>query len=300
MSSRRARLFNAMLKVALKTAWTSRTTVADIRRLVRRFDRIFGAGKTRASVVGVDAAGVKCQWIKADGVDDSRVLFYIHGGGFAVHLPRLYGKVAAQLSKQFDAAVLLIDYRLAPEYPFPAAPDDCLAVYEWLLNRHSIEPGQLIIAGDSAGGQLALATMLMAKAAGFPMPAAAWLLSPAVKCDWDDDTRQRFAEVDDPMFNQHSLDLMTHYFVDADRSDFRISPINGDLTGLPPILIESGELEFLSDQPELFASKARMAGVDVEAKVWPGVPHVFQLFNFLPEARLARDEALAFIKARVA
>jgi monoterpene epsilon-lactone hydrolase len=209
-------------------------------------------------------------------------------------MPRLYAKFAADLGKRLNARVLLIDYRLSPEHPFPAAPDDCLTVYRWLLQQPGIEPGQIMIAGDSAGGNLTLVTMLLAKQAGLPLPAAGWAISPAVDCDWSHSSLEELQAID-PMFSTHALDIMVPYFGNSDRSDFRISPIKGDLAGLPPLLIEAGGDEMFREHPAMMARRARAAGVTVKDQVWDGMPHVFQAFPFIPEAQDARERACRFL-----
>jgi acetyl esterase/lipase len=296
VSSRRSRAFVALLRKSQRSLWTSDFTVPDIRRRIQRLDKLVGIGRNPARIETTHANGIQCEWVRAAGISGTRVLMYIHGGGFALHCPQMYAKAAAKFSEMFDAAVLVIDYRLAPEYPFPAAPDDCLATYRWLVDNLNVDPGRLLVAGDSAGGNLALVTLLMAKKAGLPMPAAAWAISPSVDCNFDAREIERLSSMQDPMFNEHSLRLLDPYFGDNDRSDYRISPINGELSGLPPIRIEAGGLEFLASHPNRFKRRAEASGVTVEAEVWPGMPHCFQFFGFLPEAREARQKAHAFFE----
>jgi monoterpene epsilon-lactone hydrolase len=295
MASYRVRAFETLLKVAIRSAW--RPDVASVPRIRERLafiDALFPKHPRGASVSRIDADGVPCDWVTANGADSGRVLLYIHGGGFSVNLPRLYAGFAADLSARLQARVLLVDYRLAPEHPFPAAPDDCLTAYRWLLQQAGVEPGEMMIAGDSAGGNLILVTLLMAKQAGLPMPAAGWAISPGVDCDWSHGSLEELQAVD-PMFSTQALDLMTPYFGDTDRTDFRVSPINGDLAGLPPLLIEAGGKEMFREHPAMFAGRARAAGVKVEDRVWFGMPHVFQAFGFLPEAQKARRRACRFL-----
>jgi epsilon-lactone hydrolase len=295
MASYRTRAFEALLKVGIRSAWRSDVvSVSHIRERVAFMDAMFRTSPRGATVVSVDADGVPCDWVTASGANNERVLLYIHGGGFSVHLPRLYASFAADLSARLQARVLLVDYRLAPEHPFPAAPEDCLATYRWLLEQPGVEPDQVMIAGDSAGGNLTLVTLLMAKQAGLPMPAAAWAISPGVDCDWSHGSLEELQALD-PMFSTQALNLMNPYFGDADRDDFRISPVNGDLSGLPPMLLEAGGKEMLREHPAIFARRARAAGVPVKERVWDGMPHVFQVFPFIPEAQRARRRACRFL-----
>jgi len=193
----------------------------------------------------------------------------------------------------------LIDYRLAPEHPFPAAPNDCLTVYKWLLQSYGVSPGKLCIAGDSAGANLALVTMLMAKDAGLAMPSSAWLMSPGVDCDWSKENYEDM-QGDDPMFTTDALVIMDHYFNGANRKDYRISPIHGQLDGLPPVLIEAGGLEIFRNHPEMLANAANINSTQVTAKVWAEMGHVFQAFGFIPEAEKARREACDYMCGHMA
>jgi len=298
MASYRTRAFEALLKVGIRSAWRSDVvSVPHIRERVAFMDAMFRASPRGAKVIRVDAGGVPCDWVTAHGANTGRVLLYIHGGGFSIHMPRLYASLASDLSARLKARVLLVDYRLAPEHPFPAAPDDCLATYRWLLRQPGVEPEQLMIAGDSAGGNLTLVTLLMAKQAGLPMPAAAWAISPGVDCDWSHSSLEELQALD-PMFSTQALNLMNPYFGDSDRNDFRISPVNGDLSGLPPVLLEAGGKEMLKEHPAMFAERARAAGVTVKERVWDGMPHVFQVFPFIPEAQRARRRACRFLLGR--
>ena len=175
--------------------------------------------------------------------------------------------------------------------------EDCRTAYRWILKNGADGPGELtslVIAGDSAGGNLTLVTMLMAKQAGLPMPAAGWAISPGVDCDWSHSSVEELQAID-PMFSAQALELMTPYFGDVDRRDFRVSPVHGDLAGLPPLLLEAGGKEMFKEHPAMFAERARAAGVSVEDRVWDGMPHVFQAFPFIPEAQHARARACRFL-----
>ena len=299
MTSRTTTLFESGTKVFLRSMWQEGVSIDKIRRRMARLDKMFGFRKPDAVCTPVDADGVPCQWVRANGVDPEtdRVLYYIHGGGFSTHLPRVYTHFTADLSALLGARVLLVDYRLAPEHPFPAAPDDCLSAYRWLTQQTDVDGKKLLIAGDSAGGNLSLVTLLMAKETGLPLPSAGWIISPAVDCDWSHSALEEL-QATDPMFSTQALAIMEPYFGAADRRDPRISPINGDLAGLPPLLIEAGGREMFREQPDIFAGRAREAGASVIAHVWEGMPHCFQVFSFLPEARLARDRACRFMQAQ--
>ena len=299
MVSLRARLLQFVLKICLRSVWKKGAAVDVVRRRAAALDRLFPRPPAGTVVALVNAGGVPCRWASAPGVSPERTLLYFHGGGFSIESPRLHTNFATAIGRGVNARALLVDYRLAPEYPFPAGPDDCLQAYRWLLNQPGVCPSRIVIAGDSAGANLTLVTLLQIKEAGLPMPAAAWALSPGVDCDWSHTNFEELQKLD-PMFTRQALDIMTPYFGDADRSDSRISPINGDLRGLPPMLLEAGEKEMLRDHPPRFAERAQAAGVEVVCRVWQGMPHVFQSFGFLPEAKLARQQACDFLNEHMA
>ena len=299
MVSLRARLLQFVLKIFLRSVWKKGAAVEVVRGRAAALDRLFPRPPAGTVVSPVNADGVPCRWTSAPGVSPERTLLYFHGGGFSVESPRLHTNFATAIGRGINARALLVDYRLAPEYPFPAGPDDCLHAYRWLLHQPGVDPSRIVIAGDSAGGNLALVTLLQIKEAGLPMPAAAWALSPGVDCDWSHTNFEELQKLD-PMFTRQGLDLMAPYFGNSDRSDSRISPINGDLRGLPPILLEAGEKEMFRDHAPRFAERAQAAGVEVVCRVWKGMPHVFQSFGFLPEAKLARQQACDFLNEHMA
>ena len=293
MISIRARMFNFFVRLFIRSAWKAgEYDIGDIRHRVGLLDRLFRVIPRKTTVTPVSE--INGEWVVADSVTGDGVLLYLHGGGFSVHLPRLYRKFAADLSRRLNVRVLIPDYRLAPESPFPAAPQDCLAAYRWLLNQPGVNPDRLWIAGDSAGGNLALVTLQQARDEGLPLPVAGWIISPGVDCDWSHSDLTRLQQID-PMFSVQALTLMDPYFNGADRKDFRISPVNGDLRGLPPLLIEAGDKEMFREHPAIYGEAAREVGSEVTDRTWPHMPHVFQLFGFLPEAKRARERAAKFL-----
>ena len=296
MPSTRAKLFNSVSKVLVRSLWSSDTDAHAMRDRVGKIDRLF---MRNCSVEPVLIEGVAAEWIIPKNSTPERVLYYIHGGGFTSFTPRLYRRLCKDIGSRLNARVLLIDYRLAPEHPFPAAPNDCLTVYKWLLQSYGVSPGKLCIAGDSAGANLALVTMLMAKEAGLAMPSSAWLMSPGVDCDWSNENYEAMQD-SDPMFTTDALAIMDHYFNGADRKDYRISPINGQLDGLPPVLIEAGGLEIFRNHPERLANVANINSAQVTPKVWAGMGHVFQGFGFIPEAKTARRDACEYLRGHMA
>ena len=189
---------------------------------------------------------------------------------------------------------LMVDYRLAPEHCFPAAPDDCHAAYRWLLAQ-GYQPNEIVIAGDSAGGNLALATLQRIKAAGEPMPSCAVLLSPFVDCTLSGESMLS-NEPHDPMFTLSGMLVIRRLYVQPEQfMDPSASPLFADFSGLPPMLIQVGDIEMLRDDAVRTARKAHAAGVAVELEIWEGMPHVFQALTILPQAAAASERIVAYI-----
>jgi acetyl esterase/lipase len=225
-------------------------------------------------------------------------ILYLHGGGYFTGSPQTHRAITGTYAKH-QFRVFAADYRLAPEHPFPAALDDAIAVYKGLLES-GVEPDRLAIAGDSAGGGLALSTLLAIKAAGLPMPVCALLFSPwtdlAATGDSITTNRRR-----DPMLVSHNMAQgATLYLNGEDPKNPLASPLYGDLSGLPPLLIQVGKGEILRDDSTRIADAATAAGVEVDISVWPNMPHVFQVSQFfIPEARQAMQQAIAFFISKL-
>lgn len=240
-------------------------------------------------------AGVPGLDVDVDGATGDGVILYLHGGAYAVGTARTGANLAAPLARRVGVPAVSLEYRLAPEHPFPAAVDDALAAY-----RELVASGQnVVLAGDSAGGGLALATLLAARRAGVQLPAGVVLFSP-----WTDLTLSG-ASMDaenDPLFTRaHLAEPAAQYLGDADPRDELASPLLADLTGLPPLLVQVGSAEILLDDSLRLVARAAAAEVDVSLDVVAGAPHVFQYFaGMLPEADEALDHAAAFLKARLA
>ena len=242
----------------------------------------------------VEAAGVPAEWIVAPGAARDRAILYLHGGGYAIGSIATHRGVLSLLSAASGAAGLALDYRLAPEHPFPAAVEDALAAYRWLLAQ-GIAPGRIAIAGDSAGGGLTVATLVALRDAGDPLPACAVTFSP-----WADlalegasmDARDAL----DPMVHRPGLQQMADwYLAGQDPRHPLASPIHADLAGLPPLLVQVGTAETLYDDAVRLAVRAIEAGTAVTFEPWADLFHVFQLFAMLPEAQEAVRAAGAFI-----
>jgi monoterpene epsilon-lactone hydrolase len=242
------------------------------------------------------AGGVAAEWIDAPNADKNIVLLYLHGGGYAFGSMRTHRVMLAHVSRAAGARVLGLDYRLAPEFPFPAPVEDSVAAYRWLLSQ-GVKPKNIVIGGDSAGGGLMLAALVSLKYLGLPMPAAGVGIS-----SWTDmeATGQSFisnAEVDPSVNRERILTIAKIYMADKDHKAPLASPIHADLTGLPPLLMQVGSIETLLDDTNELAKRAKAAGVHVEVDVWDDMPHVWHHFApILPEAREAIGRIGEFIK----
>ena len=248
----------------------------------------------------VEAGGVSAEWSVAAGVDEAKVVLYVHGGGYVMGSAGSHRDVTGRLSKAAGARVLSLNYRLAPEHPFPAPVDDAVAAYRWLLAQ-GISPGNIAVAGDSAGGGLAIATLLALRDAGEPLPAAGIGISPWVDMEGTGESMTTRAAVDPVVQKEGLLGMAKLYLGDADPKNPLAAPLHADLAGLPPLLLQVGDAETLLDDSTRLAEKARAAGVDVTLKVWDEMPHVWHLFApILPEGRQAIDEIGSFFQARTA
>jgi monoterpene epsilon-lactone hydrolase len=268
----------------------------DVDPSVRAFD---------AEVRKADAAGVPCEWLLAQGSDPDARLLYLHGGGWTAGGLDSHRPLSARLAAATGCAVLAVDYRLAPEHPFPAGLDDCLAAYGWLRANgpRGVAPAKSVfVAGDSAGGSLTLALLLALKQRGLPLPNAAVPISPATDFTASAESfRTRAAR--DPILTggPDAIRLLANVYLQgrAKPEDPLASPLFGDFRGLPPLLFHVGDAEVLLDDSVRAAEKASQAGVDVTLEVWPDMPHVWHAFApFLPEASRAIERIGAFVRAR--
>lgn len=251
------------------------------------------------AVVPVKVGEVRCEWIIDAEADPNRVVLYLHGGGYVLGGLDSYRDICWRLSQLSGMRVLLIDYRLAPEHPFPAAVEDATACYGWLL-AEGYEPESLGIAGDSAGGGLALATMMRLKELKLALPACAALMSPWVDLTNGGDSMASNRDAD-PMLSKETLEFMAHLYVDDEnRRNPHASPLFGDLSEFPPVLIQIGSTEILLSDAIRLADRIRAAGGDVVIDIWPRMPHVWQLFSqWIPESRKALHKLAQFLQLRI-
>ena len=237
------------------------------------------------------ADGLPAEWLIPAAVAPERTLLYLHGGGFVSGSINSHRNLVINIANAAHTRALIIEYRLAPEHPFPAAPDDCLAAYRWVLSE-GVRPEQLIVAGDSSGGCLTLLLLLRLRDLGLPLPATAVCLAPATNLAMTGESYSCNARSDFFLERGHVAYWFRHYLGDHDPCDPQVSPLYADLHGLPPLLIQVGNAELLFSDSTMFVERAREAGVDVTLEILERGQHVEQLAaSILPEAR----EAIAHI-----
>lgn len=252
-------------------------------------------------LTAVEVGEIPCEWVVAPGADSDVRLLYLHGGGFVSGSGGFYLALAAHLSAAARCAVLLPDYRLAPEHPFPAGLEDCVAAHQWLVANGPTGPGKAkatFIAGDSAGGNLTLATLLLLRDRKLPLPAGGIPISPCTDFTL---ASESLKTVDDPIISSRTMpEFRERYLGQTDPANPLASPVFGDYRGLPPLLIQVGEHEMLLDDALRAAKKARSDGLAVQLEVWPGMFHVFQSHEpLLPEARQAFEHIAEFMTAQL-
>jgi acetyl esterase/lipase len=235
--------------------------------------------------------GVPTAEITIAGVEPRHVVLYFHGGVYVIGDAFLAADLASQVGRRVRARVISVDYRLAPEHPYPAAVDDALAAYEALL-QSGVDASNIVFAGESAGGGLAVATLINARDHGLPLPAAAFVMSPMTDLTLAGTTMATRREAD-PLFTRELLqERVNDYTAGQDAALPLMSPIFADLAGLPPLIIQAGTHEVLLDDAVRLAGQAAAANVEVTLEITPGVPHVFQAYSaILDEAAAALDRA---------
>jgi monoterpene epsilon-lactone hydrolase len=263
-------------------------------------DASFGAAPLPegVQVEQLELGGRPAERIVPRGADLTKVLFYLHGGGYCVGSPTSHRALVARMAAAAGVTALVLDYRMAPEHPFPAAVDDALAAYRQIVSH--ADPKSVIIAGDSAGGGLTFATAVAARDAGLPMPAGLVTISPWVNLT---NTGKAYAvkAATDPMINETNINEFADAYLGAqDRKTPLASPLFADLAGLPPVLIQVGSEEVLLSDSTGIAEALGLARVDVTLRIWPEMIHIWHILAFqLAAGRAASDEAAAWIKARL-
>jgi acetyl esterase/lipase len=284
---------------ALRAKLASRPRSDDYRQRRRDIDARGLAYRLAADVAvePVTANGVRAEWTMTPPDARDAALLFLHGGGYVIGSLDSHRHLVAEAGRAAGITALALDYRLAPEHPFPAAVDDALAGYRYLLAR-SLDPGRVAIGGDSAGGGLVVAAMLAIRDAGLPQPACGWCISPWVDMEASGETMTSRAAADPSVQKAGILDMARLYLNGADPRSPLASPIYADLDGLAPLLIQVGATETLLDDALRLAKIAGAADVRVELEIWPEMIHVWHLFHpELDAGRRAIDRGGAFIRA---
>jgi monoterpene epsilon-lactone hydrolase len=245
-------------------------------------------------VTDVDAGGVPAHWLDTPETSPEQILLYLHGGGYTAGSLRSHGPLAAHLGRATGRRVLFSEYRLAPEHKFPAAVDDVRATWRWLVTTHGADPASVAVAGDSAGGGLALTLLQTLRDAGEPLPQGAVLISPLLDLTASGASITERAG-QDPIFTPDAIRALgPAYLGEADPKDPAASPLFGSQAGLPPLLIQAGSAELLLSDSENLATAAAAARVDVTLQVADGLPHVYHGALDTPETAAATRQIADF------
>jgi monoterpene epsilon-lactone hydrolase len=266
--------------LAIREAIAKRPRPAEIAELRANSDArglAFGL-PSDVTVTPVNANGAKAEWTATPGAASDAAILYVHGGGYVIGSLDSHRHLVAEIGRASGVRVLAVDYRLAPEHPFPAAVDDTVAAYRYLLET-GIKPSRIIIAGDSAGGGLVIGAMLAIRDAGLPTCGGGWCISPWVDMEATGASFTDRAMTDPTVQKATILYMAGQYMGGADPKSPYASPIHGELRGLPPLLIQVGACETLLDDSLLLARLAGMADVPVDLQIWPEMIHIWHIFH---------------------
>jgi len=284
------------IKYLVATKFNPKKTIDEIRKGAERLTKLTGfPSQTRVEKIQLN--NISAEWVCANKAREDVAILYLHGGGYNFCSPNTHRELAAYISMASSAKVLLLDYHLAPEHPFPAALDDATIAYRWLL-KNGFSGKNIALAGDSAGGGLAIATSISLRDGGNPPPSSIACISPWTDLAMSGNSIKTHAGID-PMLNLQSMKLMaSNYIGQNDPRNPFISPIYADLEGIPPTLIHVGSDEMLLDDATRIAEKAKSAGVDVTLKIYDKMWHVWHLnAKLMPEAKNAVKEFGSFIRS---
>jgi monoterpene epsilon-lactone hydrolase len=284
--------------VALREVIAARPRATEIAQMRLDADARGKAFKLPADVTvqAVDANGVKAEWTSTPDADPSSAILYLHGGGYVICSLESHRHLVAEVGRAAGTRTLAIDYRLAPEHPFPAPVEDTVAAYRYLLDS-GIEPNRIALAGDSAGGGLVVGALLAIREAGLPLPACGWCISP-----WVDMEALGASFVDraatDPTVQKATILMMAGWYLGgADPRHPHAAPLYGDLRGLPPLLIQVGSVETLLDDSMALARTAGVADVPVDLQIWPEMIHIWHIhFPMLSAGRRAIAAGGSFVR----
>ena len=288
------------MKRTIKRQFDNLDDVSTFREQMAGSGALGATTPSDVAVVPAELNGVTCEWVTRGETDQNQVILYFHGGGYVFGSPQSHRELAWRLAEHTCMRVLMVDYRLAPEHPFPAAIDDATACYRGLLEE-GFEARNIAIGGDSAGGGLAAAALLNLKNLGLPQPRCAILLSPWLDLTQSGESIQTNQDAE-AILTPRALETMAgKYLGDLDPAAPLASPLFGELSGLPPMLIQVGTSEILRNDAERFHQKIKQSGGESELTLWKNMPHVFQVFaSRIPEGKTAIVELAEFLKAKLA
>jgi len=296
MVSFRSRIVRMISAYYMKSVYPGQ----DVQLMRRGLDR---RGSILPPASGVDVQptiinGVDCEWHVPAGCNDAPIIYYLHGGAYMMGSPTSHRRLVSFIARESGMRALVPDYSVAPEHKFPVALEQSLGIYRELLNG-GIDAGSMAIGGDSAGGNLATATLLALRDAGDPLPRAGFLMSPWLDMTGEGETNTTRADVDPWFKPQYITAAASEFCTDFDRKNPLVSPVFADASGLPPLLIQVGDDEILQSDSISFAENIRKAGGQVELKVWDGMWHVFQFFvGQMPESKRAIDDIGRFLRSK--
>ena len=294
----------AKIMRSISSAYLQRMNVAkvDVRKIRRLWNFLGGMMITAfgVKIARDEINGLYAEWLTPKDSMDGKLLLYLHGGAYVMGGCDMYRQFVSHLARAGRIQALLPEYRLSPEHKYPAAIDDAVGIYRTLLQQ-GIKPESIIFVGDSAGGGLAVATLLALRDAGDPLPAAAVLLSPFLDVSGSGESMQTRA-MQDPWFHAEDISTIADYYCAAEqRREPLVSPVFADVGGLPPLYIQVGDDEILLSDSERIAQKIEVAGGEVELEVWPEMWHVFQMFiGKMPESGRAIRKIGDYVRGRFA
>lgn len=297
MVSWQSRFVDKALRVTIDRRPGTQDSAARMRAQYAKMAKRLSKLDLEVTITPVKAGRTRAEWVEPGEVQEHRVILYLHGGGYVAGSPETHRSIVARLCEASAARGLVVDYRLAPEHKFPAAVEDALDAYQWLLGQ-GVDPKGIAIAGDASGGGLAIATCMALRDAQAPMPAAVVAMSP-----WSDLAMTSWSTLtlrkEDAALSMTLLALQArHYLQTKNPTEPLASPLYGDFRGLPPHLIHVGSNEILRDDATRLSQKAEEGGIDMSVEVWAGMPHAFQFYSMLPEAAGSLARLGSFIKTR--
>lgn len=300
--SLRSYLINATMRMLVKPRFTSPPMTAEEMRAFM-VSHIEPRARYREGITTRDTsiAGLGARWVEPLDANDDALLVYLHGGAFVVETPQAHTAFLTHLTAACGMPAVMPSYRLAPEHPFPAAVDDCLDFYKAVLELGH-DPARLVLAGDSAGGNLSMVTLHQARDQGLPLPACAVFISPGM--DLSGTPSQVDNTTRDPMFNEHALAAVIEHYLHGDfalTADPRVSPLKGSFEGLPPLYFVAGSTEIFRDCSVHSAHRAKESGVDAACDIWTNMPHCFPVMfqGILPEADQALADIAEFVRRHI-